>query len=161
MPAMNDAAAAKLQKRIMALGDKWVLPLGFGNWRVTHEYFREGIPPLDASDLVADSKVLMRVTTIWEYMRVNIMVDLTQLDDIEDDELERNYLHELGHAFLSIVLDTPKEGRARAVEHVATMLGNAFFYTRQWGKDDAKRERKAKKKAKTEAAARALVESTT
>lgn len=145
---MNDAAFEAQKARIAALNARWLRPLGFGHWSVTNEWYREGLD--SAFGPTPDGQaVLFHTTTEWDYLRVLIKVNLAEVEGLSDADLETHYLHEWGHAFLSVVLATPKgEARYRAVEHVCTWLGKAFRWVRVAGERDEKKRRKAKKGAK-------------
>ena len=149
---MNDAAYEAQQARIMVLHEKWVHTLGFGVWTVRYEWHREAF-----RDFKGGQTALFRINTEWEYLRVTITVNLGEVEHLEDHELEGHYLHEWGHAFLTMVANAPHEGEGegqqRAVEHVCTWLGKAFRWVRIAGEGDYKKRRKAKKRAEREAAA--------
>lgn len=147
---MNDAAYEAQKARILALGKKWIHSLGFGVWTVTYVWHRGPIP--GAMPERDDQVVLFKIDAEWAYLRVEISVNLAEAEHLDEIDLETHFLHEWGHAFLSVVLHTPVEGdgvaRYRATEHVCTWLGKAFRWVRLAGMKDEKKRRKAKKRAK-------------
>jgi hypothetical protein len=146
---VNDATYEAQKARIMALHKRWVRVLGFGVWQVSYEWHREAFSPAGTDDQTA----LFRIDPEWEYLRVQITVNLERVEDLEDRELEIYYLHEWGHAFIHVACSaTEDSARARSIEHACSWLGQAFRWVRIAGEGDYKKRRKAKKRAEREAA---------
>lgn len=150
---MNDATYEAQKARILALSKKWVHSLGFGVWTATYEWHRETL--VSTQPLEPGMVALFRIDTEWEFLRIKIAVNLAEVESLSDHDLEAFYLHEWGHAFISIVLSTPKgEARHRAVEHVCTWMGKAFRWVRVAGMKDERKRRRAKKRTKSKASAK-------
>lgn len=124
---MNDAEYAAQKARIVALIERWPKPLGLAWWRITHVYDRDTTPPGGSS---AASQVTARCDADWRYLYGRLTWYMQAVADLEDDELEQVFVHELMHVFLNELRhDDPNHNAAE--ERVASHLASAFIWLRQ------------------------------
>jgi hypothetical protein len=134
--AVNDAEFEEQKARIQKLEARWISTLGLEAWKLNTVFVRgdftsDGDPALDT---VATAK------TVWQYMLATVSWNIPQVAEHSDRELERIFLHEYMHVFLNELRPLRIAGEdARYMstvegeheERVATMLGNAFLWTRE------------------------------
>jgi len=110
--------------RIQALADKWLKPLGLLWWRrITFGYSE------DRRDFGVDSDEAVMIThPSWEYMEAVIDVNLLYVAELDDPELEYDFVHELVHILLAEITNR-KRG---SVERVVTNVASAFLWVEQF-----------------------------
>lgn len=133
---MNDADFEEQKARIQVLEKRWYEPLGLAAWRLNTVFVRSdftcnGEP---APDMLAATK------TDAEYMLATVSWNMPGVLDHGDRELERIFLHEMMHVMVNEMhparqqtdINKALEAEDRwHEEHVCTMLGNAFLWTRE------------------------------
>lgn len=124
---MNDADFEAQKARIQKLLDLWLTPLGLRWWSITVIYDRDLEPSSQTVETDSNSCVYMHVTTHWEYIFATVTVYVHAIQDVDDDELERMFLHEMAHIMLSAM----RYDGAHMEERTASELARAF----QWIKD--------------------------
>jgi hypothetical protein len=133
--ALSDEDYVAQQERVAALLDRWITPLGFGDWDVTAEYSRvplatEGNHLSKATDLVAAS-----CSADWRYMHMLLRFDVEELATTTDRQLEFRVVHELMHAVLNECRQPDVSSHGDQYdwldheEHAATFLAKAFLRT--------------------------------
>ena len=126
---MNDAEYDALRLRIGTLIDRWVKTLGLGWWTIAFEYERESAEfhvddeprPKTAACCVAD----------WKYIHATITFNMRRCFPLNDDELERIFVHELMHVFLHETREGRTEDGWLHEERVASTLAQAFIWIRE------------------------------
>lgn len=121
---MNDREYAKQKKRIQALIERWVKPIGLGYWTINFEYSRERLGEAH----VAEYDTLARTTSSWEYRHGLISFSMPNVMEIDDEELERAFVHELMHIFLNEMRDWTTDNNHE--ERVASELTSAMLWVR-------------------------------
>lgn len=139
---MTDKEYKREKQRIQKLIEKWVRPIGLGWWRIKFEYEREEPDSREktayAPKVVGDYWRSVMVTTCDpNYLRASVVSYLTQTRNIDDEELEETFVHELMHIFLAPM---SHEDHAAEEERVATLLARGFIYmtSKEGGDEDAK-----------------------
>lgn len=128
---MNDKEYIAQKRRIQKLIKKWVRPLGLGWWTINFSYRRESsLMPAETEyhpKTINGTWVSAFITCAdWCYQTATIECYLNILKDVNDDELEEYFVHELMHIFLSVMHTQDKAGEE---ELVATQLAKAFIWT--------------------------------
>lgn len=127
---MKNRTFKKQRRRFERLSRQWLEPLGLCWWSVRHVYFDDR----EQFRVGNDGETLMRCYSDWRYGYATIHVNTLYAACFDDAELERHYVHELCHIFLSEM----REGDLDHEERVATTLAKAFL----WLRDFAATERK-------------------
>jgi hypothetical protein len=129
---MTDAEVAELEGRIQALRDKWVEPLGLGNWRITLHCYRDSG---EYQEVLAASGPYVGGTceAQWQYQRAEIHFNLFRLAPLSEREMEECVVHELCHLLLAEVQMCMDEEHDHHVEHATTALAQAFIWVRDRG----------------------------
>lgn len=125
------------KKRVKAVLDKWMGPLGLGWWRIDILWSEEEC--LDEKGWKAPFRIVHR----WEYRLAELTVYLPMLEGISDVDLEELVVHELAHLFLAEVEDRTERTEAdmrQHVEHATHSLSKAFLWLRQAVENDGKGE---------------------
>ncbi len=119
---MRKREIKRQHKRIQAIADKWLRPLGLLWWSVefTYRYDRKHFRSKDGREAFAITYA------DWRYMRAVVEVNMKMLPNVSDEELEEYLLHE----FMHILLDETGSGNHHE-ERVATTLANAFLWVRE------------------------------
>ncbi len=115
-------------KRVKAVLDKWLAPLGLKWFLIDVLYYGRG------EEFPKGSLVLARVVADWRYMTAQVRINAPLAAEYNDERLERMVVHELIHVILQEMQDTP--GDQGHLERVVEMLTNAFRWVRQAGADD-------------------------
>ena len=140
---LTDKEFAKADRRIKALVRKWVRPLGLGWWKVMVSVYRsETEMPVTGNAQQADPQWIKAMSThvSWAYRDGKINVNGEYALSAKDEDLERSFLHELGHIFVNEMRSLPKNSDAFAdnwiehEEHVCSALADAFLWAYQAGK---------------------------
>lgn len=125
---MTDREFRLHRRRVLALANRWIRPLGLGWWRFDFEWHRSGF----------DGHTLMRCASSWRYMEAHIDVDLAQVAQLaDDDRLEEVVVHELLHPILS-EMGSGDEATMHE-ERVASTLQRAFIATRTMGRVEGRK----------------------
>lgn len=125
---MKDEIAEAQKARVMALYEKWGIPLGLG-WqrRVSFSWYRGAIP--DYPDAA------MTCAVQWQYKSATISVDLVKVADLDDHDLEWALVHEMCHVFLGGLITAHRErvdnDAFRLIEeHTASTIAQAVLWLR-------------------------------
>lgn len=96
---MNDAEFARQQRRVDRIANKWLKPLGLLWWDLNITYQRE---PFDrtAEQAAENWWPLMRVVAVPEYTKAEITVSAMAIEGINNDALERAFVHECMHVIV-------------------------------------------------------------
>lgn len=125
---MTDKEYGKQKKRISGLFNKWLKLLNFRGWLVTVEYVREQQPEpnTDYAPKSIGGRWAAALTTTCDpyYLTAQIRAYLLQTRDVEDDDLEEYFVHELMHILLSLM---HSKRMAKEEEQVATKLAQEFI----------------------------------
>lgn len=123
---MTDAEYNAQRARVAALIDRWVDPLGVALvWSLRFRYQR-----------AADEKsprCAFKCTTEWRYRRAVIDCYLPELVDLDDDDLEFGFVHDLCHTFFGFFGTTPRQPSDYAdhEEHAVSQLAWSFIRLRE------------------------------
>ena len=113
----------RARKRFSKLARAWTKRLGLAWWRVDVFYY-DKIPKRfkrkHGQEVAAD------VFAQWEYMKVDISVNLPLIAEMTKAEMEKVIVHELCHA---LVNEMREEGHKHE-ERVCTRLTQAFLWTK-------------------------------
>jgi hypothetical protein len=140
---MDDAEYEKQKARLIALSEAWIHPIGLGWWRVNLSYDRTGEDFFASVEKAGNfrSQSVARCFADWKYGIATILWNMPELPDLDDDELEHTFVHELMHIFLNEVRGEGADWMDHE-ERVATTLEKAFIWVRdrardgKWGVDD-------------------------
>jgi hypothetical protein len=122
---MNDEEFARQKARIEPLIARWVEPIGLGWWTLTFGYCR-GEFEVDGESA---PQALACCTANWRYLHAYIEFNMSRVQNVDDDELERGFVHELMHVFLNETRENGKDWLDHE-ERVATMLSKSFVWLR-------------------------------
>jgi len=122
---MNDAEYDTQKARIQVLIDRWVRRIGLGWWDLSFEYVRaefevDGKPAPETS---------ARCTANWRYGHAHLAFNMPRVADLEDQDLERCFVHELMHIFLNEARESGDDWLDHE-ERVASTLTKAFLWLR-------------------------------
>jgi hypothetical protein len=156
---MNDKDYAAQKARLKKLIDKWVKPIGLGWWNVQFAYSRE---PLDLGPHIANTgteQCVAKTHAHWQYLDALIEWNMQRIEEMDDEDLERAFVHELCHVFVNEMrmwgnaeMETEKADEAiRHEERVVTQLTNAFLWTRRAGTGEGRAEWKRSRSSKVNA----------
>ena len=133
-PKRFDAQCA----RIKELAGRWIKPLGLGWWTIEHRYRDD---PSYFRNEEKGTSVLMVCHVDWRYRTAAIDVNISLVQERGDEELEKDYVHELAHIFLNEMRMTATESDyADHEERVAQTLADAFIWIRDTDRVDARKE---------------------
>jgi len=121
-------------KRIKSLIKKWVKPMGLGWWRIDFIYERQeagaNLSEADYSpkDIGGNWMCAMETRADPYYLTASVTCYLPTIQELDDEDLEEYFLHELMHIFLRPMhhAKTSKEE-----ELVATKLAQAFIWIKK------------------------------
>lgn len=129
---MTDKEYRQQRRRIQSLIKKWVQPLGLRWWSINFEYEREdkhsGGSAYAPMDVGGYWETVMDTRCDPNYLKATITVYCRVIKDMNDDDLELSFLHELMHIFVS-PMHTQKT--AKEEELVATKLAQAVLWSRK------------------------------
>lgn len=127
----SDAEYDRNRDRILKLKDKWLAPLGLLWWQIELEYSREPLLPDDAQDRKDDYCTLARCYAKWQYMRAKIVFNMVDVARLDDEALERTFVHECMHVLVNEMRYYGEEGGLAHEERVVCTLTNAFLWVRK------------------------------
>ena len=131
---MNDQEFEAQTERIRVLAERWAKPLGLGWWHVRLKFERDSDEFAERTKATGAATTLAVCTADWRYMEATITWNMRLVAAQDDDELERDVLHELMHVFLKeISVDDPNHRASE--ERVATTLAKAFIWIRDFVQD--------------------------
>lgn len=122
---MNDEEFEKQRQRVRDLATWWQPKLALNEWEINHYFHRvsSDMPDGHAGQATAVCR------PHWEYLLAAIHWDLSTLADVEDDMLERVFVHELMHIHLAET--RAKKDRSAHQERVATELALSFVFLKK------------------------------
>lgn len=141
---MTDREAKIQMRRIRALGNKWLKPIGLTAWFTVHVVYDRNEPPTDKDG--------RRVTaTAWSdhrYQETEISFSLPRCAKLSDADLETAFVHEAVHPVLSrLQWLLPRTGAANnAVEEVVTQIAKMILWARAAGERDARAKPKRRRR---------------
>lgn len=118
--------------RIKELAKRWIPALGLSWWKIDFYYEDDPREFYEPEKQPADGwrrETLMQVHADWRYMVAAVRVNVSFLEEFNDEELEGKFLHEMGHVFVSEISVDDDVFRAHE-ERVATTLAHAFGWVR-------------------------------
>lgn len=124
---MDDAEYERQKQRLLDLSEKWIKVLGLAWWDIDLAYARddyEAPPGASSPDLS-----LAYCAADWRYGHACITWNMPIVREQRDDKLERTFVHELMHIFLSETRETGDDWLAHE-ERVASTLTKAFLWLR-------------------------------
>lgn len=129
---MTDKEYNEQKRRIQKLATKWVGPLGLKWWKINISYHREKSETPTSYMPIKNGEYVCFMTTTAEpnYLVARIDAYLSEIIDLNDDELEEAFVHELMHIFVS-PMSTEIKKKSGDEERVATTLSRAFRWVRQ------------------------------
>lgn len=136
---MNDGEYEQQKERLRALAERWIKPLGLGWWQIDLIYARDDyeLPAGSSSDRAHS---LAHCSCDWRYADASITWNMPLVKEQSDEELQRYFVHELGHIFVSEMRwarDNDHDGLDHE-ERVVTTLAKAFLWLREIAADEAK-----------------------
>jgi hypothetical protein len=141
---MTDKEYEIEKKRIRALANRWIRPLGLNWWKLDFEYerfdFHEEID--DKGESTVDKGVIACCSASPEYLEAKIVFYLRKTKSLSDDDLEDTFVHELMHVFVSPM--STKE-TVKQEEFTATTLARAFIWLRKEVENELEKERKKRR----------------
>lgn len=120
---MNDEEFERQKTRIATLRERWWKPLGVGWWDIEFKFVRTDF----AVDGNPEPDTIAYTTCDWRYMHGTVHWNMPQVREIDDDELERAFVHEAVHILLQEVLNVEQRDHH---ERVTTTLTKAFLWLR-------------------------------
>ncbi len=129
---MTDAEYDAIQARILALAAKWLLVLGLHQWRVEHQWHRDGIPVV-AENAADNWQTVAYAKVKWPYQYVAFAWNCPELAEKDDDRLEEIFLHKCVHVLVNEMREWHDHTSETAIDHeerVVTMVTNALRWTR-------------------------------
>ena len=135
---MDDKTYEIQKKRVKKLFDKWRMPLGFGWWKITLSYSREksrgeGVPSEHNADIEGAWDVVFSTRSDFYYRTATITAFLPIIQDLNDEDTERYFLHECAH-----ILVTPMKHKDRSAEE--ELVATTFADTILWVVEAAKKK---------------------
>lgn len=110
-------------KRLQALQDKYITPLGLRWWHrleFIYDEDRSEFQSGNADDVETTMLTIVDWTRLWAEVHINL--ELIAL--LSSDEIEHVFLHEMAH----ILLAEMREGKAHHEERVCTHLAQVFHW---------------------------------
>lgn len=125
---MNDQEYEVQRGRLLALADRWVSAIGLGWWDIELAYARDDYEPTPNTK---DTSIA-QCKADWRYGHATITWNMPELPALSDEKLERCFVHELMHCFLSEARwrDGEDNDSLDHEERVATTLQKAFVWLR-------------------------------
>lgn len=124
------------RRRVQALLDKWLQPLGLLWWKIDVTWDKATI----CDDKGPDREhCLAHVHVQWEYLQAAITFHLFKILDENDENLERIVVHELCHILVKEMRapiapsDEVNDEWRKHEERVVSALASAFLWTRRDG----------------------------
>ena len=130
---MTDAEFEAQKARLIKLIDYWPERLGLRWWHLTYEYVRDSGDFKKKADNDAESEAIATCDADWKYLHAMIHFNMAGLPERTDEELERIFVHELTHVLLQELQE--RQNHIAHEERVASMLTNAFIWTRDMARD--------------------------
>jgi len=109
-------------KRVKKVAKKWLTNLGLMWWNVKIEYH----DTVMFSDVASGFETAMMCTAQWQYLQAVIDVYVPTIAEMDDDALERCFIHECMHILVNEMRET--DGAFTHEERVCETLAKAF----QW-----------------------------
>lgn len=134
---MTDGEYKKQKRRIQKLADRWLPALGLDQWHLDLAYKREGIAA-SAEDAAENWQCNAQARVKWEYQRATLSFNMLSMEDYDDKELERLFVHECCHALVAEMREWGTEAMTKdfadhALKHeerVVACLTEAFLRKR-------------------------------
>lgn len=104
--------------RIGKMVDKWLTALGLKWWRVEVNYHDGG-----------DSRVAMECWAQWQYLSARIDIYVPVVAELDDDALERTFVHECIHVLINEMREPDDDGKHE--DRVCETLTKAIFWVRE------------------------------
>jgi hypothetical protein len=141
---MTDQEAETQIRRLRTLGEKWIKPIGLTSWFIVHVNYDRGSLPVNKDGRGTTA-------TVWvdhRYHEAEITFYLPQCAKLDDQKLERAFVHELSHLLLSrLQFALPhSRGSEERIEETATQLASTLLWTRLAGQDEGQLRGKKKRK---------------
>jgi hypothetical protein len=122
---MNDAEFDRHKQRLITLRERWWKVLGVGWWSIEFKYVR--------TDFAVNGKpepdTVAYTTCDWGYLHGVIRWNMPNVADLDDDELERAFVHEAMHILINEAREDGDDWEKHH-ERVATTLCQAFLWLR-------------------------------
>jgi hypothetical protein len=123
---MNDVEYQTQKARLERLIERWVDPLGLHWWHLSFAYVRD--------DFEVDGKpapeTAGRCTANWRYLQAHIAFNMSRVLELDDEDLEQCFVHELTHVFLNEARESGDDWLDHE-ERVASTIANAFVWLRR------------------------------
>lgn len=136
---MTDAEFEVQKKRIRALANDWLGPLGLLYWRIHIDFNR------DAAMMVNGAwcdETIGKASVQWEYLTATLSFNLNKIAQKDDDDLEYCFVHECCHVLVHEMrewcqtahLDSDRQEAAmNHEERVVTQMAKAYVWVRRAG----------------------------
>lgn len=127
--SLTDDQYERQKARIQRLMKRWHEPLGMAWWTWDLSYHRGAI-----SD--ESPRTVFKIYVRFRYQDVRLHSNLDLVQDMNDDDLEQAFVHEMAHVFTIPLKTASAEGwNAKAIndleEHQATSIGRSLQWLRE------------------------------
>lgn len=137
---MKDADFKQQKARIQRLIARWVKTVGLGWWKVHFDYWDDPSKFHAEDNGHVATRALATTTADWRYMEATISFNMLAVEEMDDDDLEYAFVHELCHVLIhEMRADHEGERVHEHVDHeerVCTTLAHALLWTREAGVKD-------------------------
>lgn len=140
---MRKRERKRQEKRVRKLVRRWTEPMGLLWWKLDVIYYAgydECKQLFGKPDVTVET--VMRTYASWQYLEATLEVNLQRVATMGDVELEYTVVHELAHVLL-VEMREAKDPGGRHEDRVATTLAKALRWTRNYGREEGARSRKA------------------
>ena len=120
---MKDREFKRQQDRVRKLLDKWVDPLGLGDWQIKLFLFHDALPGRESEG--GAFAPVFQTESSWEYKMARIDGAACQTADCTDAELERLLVHELVHSLVAEMREEDPDHKHE--ERVVTSITDAIL----------------------------------
>lgn len=116
---MTDKELKRHKKRVQKHLRHWKLLLGLGAWKIDVDWYDGRLPDTDPDPYRV---CLMDVDARWEYLTIDMRVNVDAISRLSDEALEAAVIHELCHALVCEMRDwDPEDGRHHEERVVSTL----------------------------------------
>lgn len=129
---MDDAKYEAQRERVVTLADRWIRAIGLGWWRITNSYDRTGEDFADSTVRSGGYRTgtAARCFPEWRYGFATIVWNMPEVAEMDDEQLENTFVHELMHLYLHELRGDEDGDHLDHEEHAATSLAKAFIWIR-------------------------------
>jgi hypothetical protein len=125
---VDDKTFIAQKKRVMRLINYWMPALKLFGWNVRFVFSRDESPP-DAGAAHTHQRIAAYTCSDWRYMEAAITFLLPEVAQLDDEQLEHMFLHELMHVYLDEMRCCDKQDGGHE-ERVASWLASSLVHAR-------------------------------